>query len=594
MAVIVKTALKLQVAPSGADDDVPTIRWVRDNTAAGSAGVILAATPPATPASGATWWDTESGQLYIWTGLQWVIAVNPPGVIGATGPQGLQGLQGLQGNAGLPGVQGPPGATGPSGPAGASVIMSATEPTNPTPGMLWFDTTDEKLFLYYNATWHLAGGAPSVPTLLLVTLSNNRFVVSSSAQTVGTVGVTITPATPPFSGTLALSGPDAADFSLSGNTLSVNANVPVGIYNITITATQAGLAGSPLARDFTITGSTQVATLPPLLGIDYSTTEQSTGWRWTDGKPVYQKTIVITGGLPSGIQNRAHNITDLGEVISSAVIVERPSGRTPLPQVNCRLHYATANIVIEPLSAVYATATASYVTILYTKTTDSATGGGSQFSTTEQATGAYWLDGRPIYQKTVTRAGGMYGAITMPHGITDIGVSVSIALKGLWPAGSSVPFPAVDNYVLIRTANIDSTVTGTLYSDLVSASATLFYTKTTDATSGGPVQYSQTEQSTGLHWIDGRPVYQKTILRSGDYPASGTVQLAHGIADLRQVIRHTMMGRWNGTHDVLPNETGFVYYSDTHINVEMLTNQLIGLANTYFTLYYTKTTDPGS
>ena len=36
---------------------------------------VVSPTPPSSPASGKLWWDTNDGQLFVWTGFEWVIAV---------------------------------------------------------------------------------------------------------------------------------------------------------------------------------------------------------------------------------------------------------------------------------------------------------------------------------------------------------------------------------------------------------------------------------------------------------------------------------------------------------------------------------------
>ena len=67
-------------------------------------------TPPLSPAVGDGWWDSVSGQLFLWFGpdpsgsFQWVPAVNQPGAPGpGVGPQGPQGLPGRPGrNSGDP------------------------------------------------------------------------------------------------------------------------------------------------------------------------------------------------------------------------------------------------------------------------------------------------------------------------------------------------------------------------------------------------------------------------------------------------------------------------------------------------------------
>jgi hypothetical protein len=64
-----------------------------------------------------------------------------PGPSGPTGPTGAAST--------VTGPTGPTGATGPTGPTGAEVFVSATPPQNPTPGDLWFDSTQATLYFYY-------------------------------------------------------------------------------------------------------------------------------------------------------------------------------------------------------------------------------------------------------------------------------------------------------------------------------------------------------------------------------------------------------------------------------------------------------------
>lgn len=86
----------------------------------------------------------------------------------------------------------------------------------------------------------------------------------------------------------------------------------------------------------------------------YSTDEKMVG-QWTDGKPLYQKTVATGGNVPSG-----------------ATLIQR-------------------------------TTQTGYDTILYTKTTDSpiAIGSDTDYSTDEKIVGT-WIDGRPVWQKTYT------------------------------------------------------------------------------------------------------------------------------------------------------------------------------------------------
>jgi hypothetical protein len=80
-------------------------------------GITISDTPPSFPAVGDAWWDSVSGQLFIWvvdgTSNQWVIAVNQPGGIGPAGA------------AGPPGPPGPVGPRGPRGPIGPGTASTA-------------------------------------------------------------------------------------------------------------------------------------------------------------------------------------------------------------------------------------------------------------------------------------------------------------------------------------------------------------------------------------------------------------------------------------------------------------------------------------
>ena len=119
--------------------------------------------PSELPTSGNTNGDGYliDGELWVWSGTNWV---NVGNIAGPTGPSGPAGSMGIDGVTGATGATGPQGATGPAGangasgaagangatgatgPSGPSVIVSPTEPaapTGPTDTMLWFDTDDD-------------------------------------------------------------------------------------------------------------------------------------------------------------------------------------------------------------------------------------------------------------------------------------------------------------------------------------------------------------------------------------------------------------------------------------------------------------------
>jgi hypothetical protein len=107
-----------------------------------------------------------------------------------------------------------------------------------------------------------SGGAQSIAA---VGLSGSSYTSGATSGTViGAVSVTMSPASPTFTGTLSLTGTNAADFSLSSTTLPANlttngSTVACGTtstYNINVVATQGGATGSPFTQAETITCNT--------------------------------------------------------------------------------------------------------------------------------------------------------------------------------------------------------------------------------------------------------------------------------------------------------------------------------------------------
>jgi hypothetical protein len=92
----------------------------------------------------------------------------PTGPAGDTGPTGPTGATGSASTVtGPTGPTGPTGATGaastvtgPTGPTGADgkYLESATEPSTPEPGDIWFNTTTGSTYIYYDSYWVGVGG----------------------------------------------------------------------------------------------------------------------------------------------------------------------------------------------------------------------------------------------------------------------------------------------------------------------------------------------------------------------------------------------------------------------------------------------------
>ena len=154
-------------------------------------------------------------------------------------------------------------------------------------------------------------------------------------------------------------------------------------------------------------------------GIDsanlYSTTERVIG-QWIDGKPLYQKTIAITSGMPSsgGRTEFNHNIENIDYIVSQRARIIYPEsmvgmecdsvyidGPDSLSNTQIAMVAVNSTKIILKNTKTLAN-TELYVTLQYTKTTDSAVesyGTDTTYSTDEHVVGS-WVDGRPVYQLT--------------------------------------------------------------------------------------------------------------------------------------------------------------------------------------------------
>lgn len=143
--------------------------------------------------------------------------------------------------------------------------------------------------------------AAGAPTITGVTLSNNSFVGGSADGTVvGSIGVTMTGGT--FSGSLSLTGTDAAKFKVVGTNLELNGTQAAGTYSINIVATQGGAVGSPFSQPETIVGSVAGAQSMTVANLSGSASPAVTPVMFYKTFP---RGIVPSGSIasPNGISN---------------------------------------------------------------------------------------------------------------------------------------------------------------------------------------------------------------------------------------------------------------------------------------------------
>ena len=164
---------------------------VGDTPAEGTFWTLIAAEGAIGP-TGATGSQGEIGATGA-TGADSTVP-GPTGPIGATGPQGDLGLTGPQGDLGPTGPQGdlgptgPQGETGPTGPTGpdGKYLESATAPSTPEPGDIWFNTTTGSTYIYYDSYWVGVGGGTAYGNWQVIdsnttATANTGYIANTSA-----------------------------------------------------------------------------------------------------------------------------------------------------------------------------------------------------------------------------------------------------------------------------------------------------------------------------------------------------------------------------------------------------------------------------
>ena len=234
------------------------------------------------------------------------------------------------------------------------------------------------------------------------------------------------------------------------------------------------------------------------------------------------------------------------------------------------------------------------------------------YSTTEKVVGC-WTDGKPLYQKTIVDT--MPAAVNTTKDIS-IGNNIEICfIVGAFvkaSAGALQPLPCIapvmtttysfNGIMLFGNSGSPSNSIrlGTNIAIAVSAPVyiTIQYTKTTDSANSfkhaDENNYSTTEHIVGT-WIDGKPVYQKTI-DFGTLPNSTVKSVSHGISNMNKFIK--ISGVWfdanNGwdinwsSHSTIAHQ---INAKVTKSNISITTASNYSAYSAYITIQYTKTTD---
>ena len=227
-----------------------------------------------------------------------------------------------------------------------------------------------------------------------------------------------------------------------------------------------------------------------------------------------------------------------------------------------------------------------------------AIGLGECYSTTEKEVGC-WTDGKPLYQRT-----------------WEFPSSVLVSYSS-W-TNTAIDSSDIENIITVKAKHADGTCfEGIMANPTVSGhtlvglqttrngaeanvkTLTLQYTKISDTAGSGTwtpegsyaVHYSTSEQVIGT-WIDGKPLYAKTI-NFGSIPSNTTKEVDHNISALKMTVgfEGTMMS--GSVCETLPSgENSNFRIQTTSSKLKVITGaSWSGWDTSYITIKYTKTTD---
>ena len=238
---------------------------------------------------------------------------------------------------------------------------------------------------------------------------------------------------------------------------------------------------------------------------------------------------------------------------------------------------------------------------------------------TEQVIGR-WTNGKPIYQKIID-CGTLTTSNVDTNKLVAIGALIDEVIDfkaiGRWIVANTndgffdlkewIGSKAFDNYVRVyirpnTSYDVDKNKIQINYcgdfSWLKRIYVTIQYTKTGDTANSfnyaGENDYSTTEKIVGT-WVDGKPIYQKTI-NFGALPNATSKSVAHNISNmkdavsLKTIIYNSSGPNWFELIDV--NSTGKVRRAIVdRTYVYITTQQDDSVMSAYMTVQYTKTTD---
>jgi hypothetical protein len=204
-----------------------------------------------------------------------------------------------------------------------------------------------------------------------------------------------------------------------------------------------------------------------------------------------------------------------------------------------------------------------------------------------------WVDGRPVYQKTVT--GTFSNATYLNISVADLDVLAILEIEGILLASDSANIVNIgsDDAGAVRFSHTAITPGSTLeyitiskndassYGTASQVYATLRYTKSTDTAGSGtwtpqgvPAHHYSTDEQVVGTWVDGKTLYEKTIDYTVNKSASHTFDFTDG--NVKRVVDGFIINSLNNicfpVNCSWEGKTEEFLYDETHFYVKTSAN----------------------
>lgn len=475
-----------------------------------------------------------------------------------------------------------------------------------------YDVTNDKVWTYYtnDTTWHAASNTTQITV--------NTFTNSSEGTIKGSTNTGQVFAE--NDGTGSVNGWDTLSNNVSTNAGNISSlqTAVAGKQNALTAGSNISISGDTIsATDTTYSAGTGLSLTGTTFAVNTSTIAQKSDI------PTQTSELTNNGSDGTSTYVEADDLATVATSGSYADLLNKPT----IPTVN------NAQLTIQKNGTTVKTFTAnasSNVTaniIVPTKTSDLSNDSGF-------ITGVAWGDvtGKPSFATVATS--GSYADLTNKPTIpaaqvnsdwnANSGVAQILNKPSLATVATSGSYADLSNKPTIPTVN-DATLTiqqnGTDVATFTANSSTnatanitspVITMTDTDPGEGSALaannfvgvygtdpiilDYSTSEINTGAKWIDGTTIYKKTV-NTGALPNASSKSVAHNIANLSRVIRVEGYAYDSSSQRTYPipyaswtaaiNSIG-VYANDTYIVLGAGIDRS-GIAESYVTLYYTKT-----